>query len=50
MLSKMVYSLHGKYKIEYHPEGQQNPDNKIEIDFTPPFRRIPMMKGLEEVL
>lgn len=22
----------------------------IEIDFTPPFKRIPMMKGLEEVL
>jgi lysyl-tRNA synthetase class 2 len=22
----------------------------IEIDFTPPFRRIPMMAGLEEVL
>jgi lysyl-tRNA synthetase class 2 len=21
-----------------------------EIDFTPPFRRIPMMKGLEEAL
>ena len=22
----------------------------IEIDFTPPYRRIPMMKGLEECL
>lgn len=49
-LSKMVYSVHGKYKINYHPNGQDDKDNVIEIDFTPPFRRIPMMKGLEEVL
>lgn len=50
MLSSMVYSIHGSYKIQYHPEGLENPDKKIEIDFTKPFRRIPMMKGLEEVL
>lgn len=50
MLSKMVYSIHGSYKITYHPNGPEEPDNTIEIDFTPPFRRIPMMKGLAEVL
>lgn len=50
MLSKMVYSIHGSYKIPYHPNGPEDKDNVIEIDFTPPFRRIPMMKGLEEVL
>ena len=27
-----------------------NPDKVYDIDFTPPFRRIPMMKGLEDVL
>ena len=27
-----------------------NPDKVYDIDFTPPFRRIPMMNGLEEVL
>jgi hypothetical protein len=27
-----------------------NPEKVYEIDFTPPFRRIPMMKGLEEAL
>jgi len=50
MLSKMVYSIRGSYKIPYHPNGQDDPENVIEIDFTPPFRRIPMMKGLEEKL
>ena len=50
MISKMVYSIHGKYKIPYHPDGQENKDNVIEIDFSPPFKRIPMMKGLEEKL
>lgn len=50
MLSSMVYSIHGSYKIQYHPEGLENPDKVMEIDFTKPFRRIPMMKGLEEVL
>lgn len=50
MLSKMVYSIHGSYKIQYHPNGKENKDDVIEIDFSPPFRRIPMMKGLEEVL
>lgn len=50
MLAKMVYSIHGSYKIQYHPEGQDVPDKVIEIDFTPPFRRIPMMKGLEDIL
>jgi len=50
MLSKMVYSIHGSYKIEYNPNGPEDKDNKITIDFTPPFKRIPMMKGLEDVL
>jgi len=50
MLSKMVYSIHGSYKIAYNPDGPENKDNVIEIDFTPPFKRMPMMKSLQEVL
>jgi len=50
MLSKMVYSIRGSYKIPYHPNGPEEPDNVIEIDFSPPFKRIPMMKGLEDKL
>lgn len=50
MLSQMVYQIHGSHKIKYHPNGIEDKETVIEIDFTPPFRRIPMMKGLEEVL
>ncbi|XP_055613982.1 lysine--tRNA ligase isoform X1 [Uranotaenia lowii] len=48
MLSGMVKSIHGTYKIKYHPEG---PDGKeYEIDFTPPFKRVSMISSLEEIL
>ena len=51
LLSQMVKSIHGSFKIQYHPQDDPNdPDKVYEVDFTPPFRRIPMMKGLEEVL
>ncbi|XP_011868678.1 PREDICTED: lysine--tRNA ligase isoform X2 [Vollenhovia emeryi] len=48
MVSGMVKAIHGSYKLVYHPDG---PEGKAyEIDFTPPFKRISMMKTLEEVL
>ena len=51
LLSQMVKSITGSFKIQYHPrDDAENPDKVYEIDFTPPFRRIPMMKGLEEAL
>ena len=51
LLSQMVKSIHGSFKIMYHPgDDPSDPDKVYEIDFTPPFRRIPMMKGLEEAL
>lgn len=50
MLSQMVFSIHGSHKIQYHPNGTEEKDNVIEIDFTPPFKRVPMMKGLSDVL
>ncbi|MQL72469.1 hypothetical protein Taro_004803 [Colocasia esculenta] len=46
MLSGMVKELTGGYKIKYHANGVDK--DPIEIDFTPPFRRIDMIKGLEE--
>ena len=50
-LSQLVLSVAGSYKIKYHPmDDPSNPEKVHEIDFTPPFRRIPMMKGLEEAL
>ncbi|URE44703.1 lysyl-tRNA synthetase [Musa troglodytarum] len=45
MLSGMVRSLTGGYKIKYHANGVDK--DPIEIDFTPPFRRIDMIEGLE---
>lgn len=40
--------LIGTYKIKYHPDG---PDGEeVEMDFTPPFKRISMIPALEEIL
>lgn len=51
LLSEMVKAITGSMKIKYHPQDEpENPDKVYEIDFTPPYRRIPMMKGLEEAL
>ena len=49
MLSKMCHAIHGDTKIQYHPDGTDTEEgraNTIEIDFSKPFKRIPMMKGL----
>jgi len=48
MISGMVYAIKGSYKIQYHAHGPDEPP--IDIDFTPPFRRISMVAGLEEAL
>lgn len=48
MVSGMVKNITGGYKITYHPDGSEG--TAIDIDFTPPFRRISMCSGLEEVL
>jgi len=46
MVSGMVRDITGGYKIAYHANGHDKPP--VEIDFTPPFRRVSMIKGLEE--
>merc|ERR1719272_872208 len=47
----MVKSINGSYIIKYHPNDEPaNPEKVYDIDFTPPFRRIKMMEGLEEAL
>ncbi|KAI9122747.1 hypothetical protein K1719_005636 [Acacia pycnantha] len=48
MLSGMVKELtKGSYKIKYHANGIDK--DPIEIDFTPPFRRIDMIEELEKM-
>ena len=45
MVSGLVKKVTGDYKIKYQPKpGMET----VEIDFTPPFKRISMMEGLEE--
>jgi len=44
--SGLVKSITGGYKITIHPEEGQ----EVEIDFTPPFRRIKMLPDLEKEL
>ncbi|XP_077220938.1 lysine--tRNA ligase, cytoplasmic-like [Tasmannia lanceolata] len=45
MLAGMVKELTGGYKIQYHANGLDK--DPIEIDFSPPFRRIDMIQELE---
>lgn len=49
LLSKMVQFIHGKYVIDYHPNGQGT-EPCYKVDFTPPFKRVHMWEGLEEAL
>ena len=43
--SGMVKYITGGYKIKYHPKGPEG--EELEIDFSPPWRRISMMAELE---
>ncbi|CAG8542315.1 42_t:CDS:2, partial [Acaulospora colombiana] len=48
MLSSMVKYITGGYKVVYHPHGPDGP--VMNIDFTPPFKRVSMIETLEEKL
>ncbi|XP_023035257.1 lysine--tRNA ligase isoform X1 [Drosophila willistoni] len=48
MVSGMVKAIRGSYKVTYHPDGPDGP--ALELDFTPPFKRVSMIKTLEEKL
>jgi lysyl-tRNA synthetase class 2 len=47
LVSGLVKDITGGYKIKYSPKPDQP---EVEIDFTPPFKRISMMDGLEEAM
>jgi lysyl-tRNA synthetase class 2 len=47
-LSGLAKHITGGYQVTYHPKGKES--EPITIDFTPPFRRISMIQGLEEAL
>ncbi len=47
LVSGLVKNVTGGYKIKYSPKPGMP---EVEIDFTPPFKRISMMEGLEEAM
>eukprot|EP00591_Stephanopyxis_turris_P009721 CAMPEP_0195527734 /NCGR_PEP_ID=MMETSP0794_2-20130614/29626_1 /TAXON_ID=515487 /ORGANISM="Stephanopyxis turris, Strain CCMP 815" /LENGTH=605 /DNA_ID=CAMNT_0040658719 /DNA_START=42 /DNA_END=1859 /DNA_ORIENTATION=+ len=47
MVSGMVKDITGGYKIKFSPKPGAD---EVEVDFTPPFKRISMMDGLEEAM
>ncbi|CAI7896936.1 unnamed protein product, partial [Closterium sp. NIES-53] len=47
LLSGMVKEITGGYKLLYHSNGLDK--EPVEIDFTPPFKRIPMIQGLRDI-
>ncbi|XP_061404686.1 lysine--tRNA ligase isoform X2 [Lethenteron reissneri] len=48
LLSGMVKHITGGYKIVLHPDGPEG--EGVEVDFTPPFRRLSLIGDLERVL
>ena len=44
LISGLVKSINGSYIVKYKP---RNSENEIEIDFTPPFKRIDLISELE---
>eukprot|EP01095_Lingulamoeba_sp_RSL-Kostka_P012994 TRINITY_DN525_c0_g4_i1.p1 TRINITY_DN525_c0_g4~~TRINITY_DN525_c0_g4_i1.p1 ORF type:complete len:616 (+),score=221.59 TRINITY_DN525_c0_g4_i1:51-1898(+) len=48
-LSSLVLEINGSYVIEYtYPDEQTKSLKTVEIDFTPPFKRVDMIEGLKE--
>ncbi|OEU18654.1 Lysyl-tRNA synthetase [Fragilariopsis cylindrus CCMP1102] len=45
LVSGLVMKICGSFKIKYIPKPGMD---EVEIDFTPPFKRISMIEGLEE--
>jgi lysyl-tRNA synthetase class 2 len=51
MISGLVKSVTGGYKIKYHPDGKHvEGGREYEIDFSTPWKRFDMIKELEEKL
>ena len=48
LMSGMAKAITGSYVLKYHPQGPEGPE--MEIDFTPPFKRIDMLRDLSETL
>ena len=50
MISSIVNECNnGSYLLTYHIPGDSE-GKTVDIDFSPPWRRIPMLEGLEEII
>ena len=45
----MVYEITGGYILQYHPTDEEDGPT-FEVDFTPPFQRVSMIRELERKL
>lgn len=51
MISDMVKHITGGYKVLYHPNQTETEKGEaMEVDFSPPFKRIEMLPELEKIL
>lgn len=48
IIKKEIILIKYILKVKYHPDGPEGAE--VEIDFTPPFARVPMIATLEKVL
>jgi lysyl-tRNA synthetase class 2 len=50
LLSGLVKEFTGSYILKLHPDGKDKDGNGkvLEIDFTPPFKRVSLIDGLEK--
>jgi lysyl-tRNA synthetase class 2 len=48
MISGLVKSVTGSYKVLYHPEGKGPGKPEMELDFAPPWKRFNMIEELEK--
>jgi len=49
MISGMVKEITGSYQIQYHPDAN-DPNKVVDIDFSPPWRRVDMISELDKKL
>jgi lysyl-tRNA synthetase class 2 len=53
LLSSVVKAVTGSYVVQYNPDGgyeSNSTDKMVTIDFTPPYKRVSLIAGLEEAL
>jgi len=51
LVSGMVKSVFGTYKVIYHPDQTDGDKGEpVEVDYTPPFKRVSMLEELQKTI